>query len=64
MGLCTFIRPARVVRSAITLKPATLLHFHSLLSKRKYRMLFSPKRYQRLGSSGLGRNLLPYSFFS
>src|SRR5262245_38342655 len=42
-GLCTlFIRPARVLRSAIVLKPSTLLHFHSLLSKRKYCILFSP----------------------
>src|SRR5215467_8961986 len=44
-GLCTvFIRPPRVLRSAIVLKPSTLLHFHSVLSKRKYRILFSPKR--------------------
>ena len=44
-GLCTlFIRPARVLRSAIVLKPATLLHFHDGLRKRKYRILFSPKR--------------------
>ena len=29
-GLCAlFIRPARVVRSAIVLKPSTLLHLHS-----------------------------------
>src|SRR6266699_4133846 len=44
-GLCTlFMRPARVLRSAIVLKPSTLLHLHSLLCKRKYRMLFSPRR--------------------
>src|SRR3954451_21723379 len=50
MGLCTlFIRPARLFRSAIALKPATLLHFHSLLSKRQYRMLFSAKRLRRPG---------------
>jgi len=40
-GLCTlFMRPARVLRSAIVLKPSTLLHLHSVLRKRKYRMLF------------------------
>src|SRR6266853_6851655 len=39
-GLCTlFMRPARVLRSAIVLKPSTLLHLHSVLRKRKYRML-------------------------
>ena len=48
-GLCTlFICPARVLRSAVVLKPSTLLHLHSLLSKRKYRILFSPKRRCRL----------------
>ena len=35
-GLCTlFMRPARVLRSAIVLKPFTLLHLHSVLRKRK-----------------------------
>src|SRR3954453_11654201 len=59
MGLCTLlIRPARVFRSAIALKPATLLHFHSLLSKRKYRMLFSPNRYQRPGPKGPDKEVI------
>ena len=32
VGLCTlFMRPARVLRSAIVLKPSTLLHLHSVL---------------------------------
>src|SRR5215469_651608 len=32
-GLCTlFLRPARVLRSAIVLKSSTLLHLHSVLS--------------------------------
>jgi len=32
-GLLTlFLNPARVLRSAIVLKPSTLLHLHSLLS--------------------------------
>src|SRR5262244_901238 len=35
-GLCTlFIRPARLVGSAIVLKLSTLLYFHNLLRKRK-----------------------------
>ena len=29
--------PARVLRSAIALKPATLLYFHKMLTKQKYR---------------------------
>src|SRR5215472_8013596 len=45
VGWCMlFIRRARVFRSAIVLKPSTLLHLHKLLTKRKYRLLFSPKR--------------------
>ena len=43
-GLCTlFMRRARVLRSAIVLKPSTLLHLHSMLRKRKYRLLFSSR---------------------
>ncbi len=44
-ALCAGImRPARLFRSAIVLKPATILHFHHSLVRRKYRELFSPKR--------------------
>src|SRR5258705_700381 len=58
-GLCTlFMRPARVVRSAIVLKPSTLLHLHTMLMKRKYRMLFSPKRGRRPGPNGPKKELI------
>ena len=41
-GLCTlFLRRACILRSAIVLKPSTLLHLHRLLIRRKYRLLFS-----------------------
>ena len=44
-GLCAgLVRPARLLRSAVVLRPATILHFHRLLVKRKYHELFSPKR--------------------
>src|SRR5712691_11897764 len=57
-GLGTlFMRPARVLRSAIVLKPSTLLHLHSL-RKRKYRMLFSPKRGRRPGPNGPKKELI------
>src|SRR6478736_5474154 len=37
-SLCTFLmRPARILKSAIILKPSTLLRFHTMLVKRKYR---------------------------
>ena len=58
-GLCTlFMRPARVLRSAIVLKPSTLLHLHHVLSRRKYRMLFSPKRARRPGPNGPKKELI------
>ena len=40
-GLCTLLmRPSRVLRCGMVLKPSTLLHFHHILTKREYRMLF------------------------
>ncbi len=52
-GLCTlFIRPGRLVRTAVVLKPSTLLAFHAALVKRKYRRLFSPKRRGKPGPKG------------
>ncbi len=52
-GLCTlFIHPGRLVRSAVVLKPSTLLVFHAALVKRKYRQLFSPKRPGKPGPKG------------
>ncbi len=58
-GLCTlFMRPARVLRSAIVLKPSTLLHLHSVLRRQKYRMLFLPKRGRRPGPNGPKKELI------
>src|SRR5262245_312729 len=57
--LCTLLmRPARVLRSAIALKPSTLMHFHKMLTKHKYRMLFSPKRVRRPGPKGPTKELI------
>src|SRR5215469_14249092 len=58
-GLCTlFLRPARVLRSAIVLKPSTLLHLHSVLCQRKYRMLFSPRHRRRPGPKRPNKDLI------
>src|SRR4030095_5220812 len=58
-GLCTlFMRPARVLRSAIVLMPSTLLHLQSALRKRKYRFLFSPERRRRPGPKGPKKDLI------
>jgi putative transposase len=42
--LALLVRPTRLLRSAIVLKPSTLLALHKAMSKQKYRMLFSPNR--------------------
>ena len=42
-ALCaSLVTRARLLRSAIVLKPSTLLNFHRLLTRRKYCLLFSP----------------------
>ena len=58
-GLCTLsMRPTRLLRSAIVLKPSTLLNLHSLLTKRKYRLLFSPRCGHRPGPKGSKKELI------
>jgi hypothetical protein len=58
-GLYTlFVKPARVLRSAIVLKPSTLLHLHHVLAKRKYHMLLSPQGRRPPGPKGPHRELI------
>jgi putative transposase len=58
-GLCTLLMsPARVLRSAIALKPATLLHFHKMLAKQTYRLLFSAERIRQPGPKGPTKELI------
>src|SRR4030095_16435063 len=58
-GLCALlIRPARLIRSAIVLKPSTLLSLHRTLRNRKYRLLFSSKRRCKPGPKGPSRELI------
>ena len=58
-GACAlFMRPARVIRSAIVLKPSTILDFHRILRHRKYRLLFSSKRRGRSGPKGPSTELV------
>src|SRR5437660_4101182 len=58
-GLCTLLmRPARILRSSAVLRPTTLLYFHQMLIKRKYRMLFSPKHGRRPGPKGPAKELI------
>jgi putative transposase len=58
-GLCTLcIRPARLIRSAIVLKPSTLLSLHHTLENRKYRLLFSSRRRGKPGPKGPSNELI------
>jgi hypothetical protein len=52
-GLCViFMRPTRLLRSGIVLKPSTILRFQRSLVKRKYRLLITPKNRDKPGPSG------------
>jgi len=56
--LALWVRPTRLLRSAIALKPSTLLALHKAMSQRKYRMLFSPNRRRTPGPKGPSAELI------
>jgi putative transposase len=52
-SLCAgLMRPGRLLRSAIVLKPSTLMAFHRALVHRKYRLLFAPRCRRKPGPKG------------
>ena len=52
-GLCALLmRPRRLIRSGIVMKPSTLLSLHRALTKRKYRRLFSSGAPNKPGPKG------------
>ncbi len=53
-----FLNPRRIVRSAIIIKPSTLLRFHTALKERKYRQLYSPRGGRKLGPKGPSRDVI------
>jgi transposase InsO family protein len=58
-GCCAlFMRPSRLICSAIVLKPSTLLHLHQILTQRKYRLLFSRKGRRKPGPRGPNKELI------
>jgi putative transposase len=58
-GLCALlVRPPRLIRAAIVLKPSTLLSLHQALTNRKYRLLFSSGRKGRPGPKGPDNELI------
>ena len=58
-GLCAvFIRPSRLIRSAIVFKPSTLLRLHRALNQGKYRRLFSSNRPMKPGPKGPSEDVI------
>ncbi len=53
-----FLRPARIDKVAVVLRPATLLAFHQWLVRRKYRALFSSSRDRKPGPKGPSEELI------
>ena len=51
-SMALLVRPTCLLRSAIVLKPSTLLALHKAMSKQKYRMLFSPNPGRKPGPKG------------
>ncbi len=59
VGICAILmRPSRLLRSAIVLKPSTILSFHPALVSRKYHLLFTPKNLRKPGPKGLSPELV------
>jgi putative transposase len=52
------IRPVRLIRSAIVLKPSTLLSLHRALTTRKYQRLFSSKGPTKPGPKGPSEDVI------
>jgi putative transposase len=58
-GLCAlFVRPNRLIRSAVVLKPSTLLRLHRALTQRKYRRLFASKVTMKPGPKGPSQDVI------
>jgi len=59
LGFCAMlVSPRRVGKMAVILKTSTLLRLHRAMVKRKYRLLYTPKRRGRPGPKGPSRELI------
>jgi len=59
LGVCAlFVLPKRLSKMAVILKPSTLLGFHRALVKRKYFLLYSPRKCRRPGPKGPSKELI------
>jgi putative transposase len=56
--LSLFLNARRLVRTAIIIKPSTLLYFHNSLKKRKYRLLYSSQGGRKPGPKGPSKEVI------
>jgi putative transposase len=56
--LSLFLDTRRIQRAAVIIRPSTLLKFHDLLKKRKYRLLYSSGRKGKPGPKGPSPELI------
>jgi putative transposase len=53
-----FLKPHRILRAAIIVRPSTLLKFHDMLKKRKYRLLYTARKTEKPGPNGASQELI------
>jgi hypothetical protein len=53
-----FLSSHRIRRAAVILRPSTLLNFHNILKKRKYRLLYTARRKGKPGPKGPSQALI------
>jgi hypothetical protein len=59
LGVCAlFLSPKRLSKMAVILKASTLMSFHHALVKRKYHLLYSPRKLRRPGPKGPSKELI------
>ena len=53
-----FLSPHHIRRAAVILKPSTLLSFHDMLKRRKYRLLYTARSKGKPGPKGPSQELI------
>ena len=53
-----FLNPHHIQRAAVILRPSTLLKFHNMLKKRKYRLLYTARKAGKRGPKGPSQELI------
>ena len=53
-----FLSPHHIERAAVILRPSTLLNFHDMLKRRKYRLLYTARKKGKPGPKGPSQALI------